>query len=386
MTRKRILILGASEEMIPLMKLAGKEGYKVLATDRNHDSPGLREADVSFHMDASDFAAVISIARQYHIDAITTRTELLLPVVAAVCDVLQLPGPSQLAAALSVDKYLFRQTMQQAGIRTPRFSSPVDLSELSTAVDHTGMPAIIKPVDYSGSTGVSLIKNADEAFEAFTKAKTLSPSGRVIVEEFITGKEFSIETWTQHRQTHIVAFTEKIVSGNNHFVELRHTIPATLTSDEMEGIRSEIEKMAIAMDLDNSIAHTEVFLTPDGPVIIETGARPGGDLIAFRLVEMATGISMYEVMFNLATGQPVPDSTPGNRAAAIQYTTSDNIEFIESIHELILKYNNLIEFRRLLQDNPGKLECSADRIAYYLFSAGTIASLRESLSIFGEKT
>lgn len=379
---KQFMLLGASEEMLPLIRLAQAEGYEVIATDRNPEAPGLQLADHPFCLDASDLSVTMELAKRWKPVAITTRTELLLPVVASVCTEFKLPGPTAKCAALSVDKYRFREAMQRAGIRTPRFASPKNEAELKKSLEFTGLPAIIKPVDFSGSTGVSFISCTEEALPAFENAKHKSPSGRVIIEEYIIGKEISIETWSQYGKTHFVAFTGKQVSDNGHFVELRHTIPAAISIEEQQMVGAEVKKMASAMELNDAIAHTEVILSVNGPVIVETGARPGGDHIAFRLVPMATDVDMYRIMFQLAAGIVVPLAHPAGRASAIQYITSGNIEYIETIHNSVVSDKNFVEYIEHSANRPVKLTCSADRSGAYLFAASDAASLAKSLRIF----
>lgn len=384
MKHKKVLILGATDEMIPLMELAKREGYKVLATDRNPDAAGLKYADTAFNTDASDLSKVMGIATAYQIDGILTRTELLLPVLASVCAATGLPGPSEEVAAMSVDKYLFRQKMAAAGLRTPRYCLPESLTGVRHAIDITGIPAIVKPVDYSGSTGVKLVRSLDEAKEAWQNAIKISPSGRAIIEEFLIGREVSVETWSEGRRTHIAAITDKQVSTNDHFVELRHTIPANISSEERELVEEEVQHMAGAMKLNNCITHTEVLITGKGPVIIETGARPGGDNIGLRLVELATGINMNRIMLYLAVGRKVPIPALRNHAAAIQFISDENMALCQTKHDTLVKDPNFVEFCRLREDNPENLSSSADRLAWYLLKAENLQSLNQSIKLFDD--
>lgn len=383
--RKKILILGASEEMIPLMDIARSEGYLILVTDRDCRSKGLEYADVRFNLDATDVSSVMAIAVGHQIDAVLTRTELLLPVAAHICAQRGLPGPSVEVAALSVDKHLFRNKMACAKIRTPKFYLMEKASEVKAAIDITGFPAIVKPVDYSGSIGVTSVSTLQEAKQAWENAKEVSPSGRVIVEQLLEGREVSVETWTEARNTHIAAITGKTVSDNGHYVELRHTIPARLNPFEAEAIKAEVQKMAAVMQLNQCLAHTEIILTTQGPVIIETAARPGGDLIGLRMVEMATGINMNKVMLYLALGKKVPEWMPRHRATSVQYVTSYNRSFAETNHDILTKDPNFAGYSKLRDDDPERLSSSADRLAYYLFRAENLEELEQSLKPFDEQ-
>lgn len=383
--KKKILILGAGEEMIPLMDIARSEGYLILATDRDCRSKGLAHADVKINLDATDVVTVLAIAVGHQIDAVLTRSELLLPVVAYVCSKCGLPGPSEEVAALSVDKYLFREKMASAKIRAPKYYMPEKASEVRSAIDVTGFPAIVKPVDFGGSNGVSKVTTLPEAKQAWENARNVSPSGRVIFEELLEGREVSVETWTEAGRTHVAAITGKTVSDNGHYVELRHTIPVLLNPFEAEAIKAEVQKMAGVMQLNQCLAHTEVILASQGPVIIETAARPGGDLIGLRMVEMATGINMNKVMLYLALGRKVPEWIPRSGATAVQYVTSFNRSFAETNHDILTKDPNFAGYCKLRDDDPERLVSSADRLAYYLFRAGNLEELEQSLKPFDEQ-
>lgn len=385
MTPPKLLILGVSEEMIPLIKLAKNDGYHVVGTDRNPDSAGLAVADTPIVMDSSDREDVMDIVNKHKPKGILTRSELLLPVVAEVCTLTGLPGPSSAIAQMSVDKYIFRNRMAEAGLRTPVFYSPNDMESVDKAIEETGLPAIVKPVDIGGSAGVKRVNSLQEARDAWKNACNLSLSGWAIIEELITGREFSAETWTENHITHIAAITEKVVSTNGHFVELRHIIPADITESERDAIENEVQKMASAMKLNQCLTHTEVMLTESGPVIVETGARPGGDMIGLTLVEMATGINMNRIMLNLALGKTVPQFDLFNGAAAIQYVVSETRTKAESIHESLIKDHNFAGYQILRNDDPGKLEASFDRLACYIFRAHDLLSLNQTLSLFDDK-
>jgi biotin carboxylase len=384
MKKPALLILGVSEEMIPLIRLAQDAGCLVVGTDRNPDSSGLHAVDRACVVDTSDRDALQRLLLKERPDAMLTRVEALLPLVAEMCVQHRMPGPSLEVAALSVDKYLFRERMAAAGLRTPRYGVATHADEMPSLLSQTGLPVVVKPVDHSGSTGVARASTVEEAQKAFSHAYRLSPSGRVIVEELLHGREFSVETWTDEETTHIAAITEKRVSGNGHFVELRHTIPANITAAEAEAIEAEVQQMALVMKPRWCLTHTEVMLTERGTVLIETGARPGGDMIGLRLVEMATGINMNRVWLSLAFGERPPVMKRTNRASLIQYVTSENKPKADQLHAALLKDPNFAGYHQLREDNPGRLHASTDRIACYLFTANSPELMSNTIKLIDE--
>ena len=87
---------------------------------------------------------------------------------------------------------------------------------------------IVKPVDNSGSRGVFLIedfKDINLIEDAFEYSKAYSRSGEIIVEEYMTGEEISVETLSIDNEVHVIAITDKITTGAPYFVEMGHSQP-----------------------------------------------------------------------------------------------------------------------------------------------------------------
>jgi biotin carboxylase len=380
---KIIMILGITKELFPLVDIARENGYKVLATDRNPKSEGLEYVDIPVVLDSLDKELVLELATKYKIDAITTRTEMLLPTVSFICEKLDLLGPSSLVSSLSNDKYLFREFMAKAEIAVPDYLLVDELTSIEKVESELDYPFILKPVDYSGSGGVVLIENRSDFIGKKTESLSCSSSKRAIAEALLHGKEYSIETVSQNNVTHVVAITEKYIVGQERFVEDRHVIPANLLDDAEKNIKDEVIKMANAMDLNNCIGHTEVMSTPSGPVIIETASRPGGDNICFKLVELSTGINMYRNMFNLSVGIEVEYIATKEVFSGIQFITALNKNEIKDSLNSELEINQPDFLEYCFEDSASaELKQSADRLGHFICSSNDRETLIESLDFY----
>ncbi len=370
---KIFMILGITKELFPLVDIARANGYKVLGTDRNPNSEGLEYVDIPLVLDSLDEQQALKIARKYKVKAVTTRTEMLLPTVSFICDAMGLAGPSLLVSSLSNDKYLFRQFMSESGIAAPVFLQIEGNSTIEEVENKLGRyPFVLKPVDFSGSSGVALIENRSDFAAEKLNSLDRSPTKRAIIESFLEGNEFSVESISQNNKTQIIAITEKSVTGSKRFVEQRHILPAVLSEFDKRRVEKEVIKMAEAMEMNNCIAHTEVMVSPDKVVIIETAARPAGDEICFKLIPLALGINMYQNMFNLATGKTVNNIVTKNLFSGIQFITPKNK------NKIILKKKTsnikFIEFN--FKDSLiTELDQSANRLGYFI----NVESCRETL-------
>ena len=275
---KKLLILGAGQMQVPIIALAKQLGHKTIVADYDPNAPGFKFADVKSTISTIDKEAVLELAKSEHVDGILTTSDYPVRVVAYVGEKLGLPAMTQQVAEVCTDKYQQRLLFKNNGINTPFFVQCDAKSDLSKL---TEFPYIVKPVDSSASRGVERVNTPDELLEAVKKACELSRSGKSIVESFIGGKEFSVETLTQNGITHIIQITEKLTRGEElgYFVEDTHIEPASISEAEADAIREEILKAAKAVGVDNCPTHTEIKIWNGKPYIIEMACRFAGGRI-----------------------------------------------------------------------------------------------------------
>jgi hypothetical protein len=106
---------------------------------------------------------------------------------AAVASALGLPGPSTATIETLTRESLFRQFLQRTGLQHQRYgvfrSDRID--EAAAFVVDFGVTAVIKPVDSSGSKGVSVVRESAEIEAALAYAFSESRSGEIIIEEHV---------------------------------------------------------------------------------------------------------------------------------------------------------------------------------------------------------
>ncbi len=226
-----------------------------------------------------------------------------------------IPGIPHEAIAKTKGKARLRELLNSKGISTVRFrviEEPIfDCTELESNV---GFPLICKPADGFGSQLVRQCGTAGQLSEYLSRYPFDSP---LLVEEFIFGPEFSVECFTRDKNHRVIAFTEKFTTGPPNFVELGHIVPAPIS----EGLKKEITEVVTAMldalGLELGPSHTEFKLTPEGPKIIESHVRPGGDGIE-ELVWEAYDFSLTLETLKALIGRPMkaPRKRPQVHASA----------------------------------------------------------------------
>jgi biotin carboxylase len=233
---------------------------------------------------------------------------------------LGLPGPSPAAVARTANKLRMRQVLEAAGMGQVRFaacSSPAEAEAFRHAV---GGPIVVKPIDSSGSDGVARVEAAEHVPAAFHLAATARGASGVFCEEFVPGPEVSLEGYVVNGRLVRVAVTDK--RSDARFLELGHSQPSRHAPDVQEAAWRLAERALSALGVTSGLCHTEVLLSPRGPVLVETHTRMAGDYIHF-LTARTTGVDLAEVAVALAVGEdPEAWPRPTGVAAAVAFLPS----------------------------------------------------------------
>ncbi|MBW6425755.1 ATP-grasp domain-containing protein [Rhizobium sp. XQZ8] len=231
----------------------------------------------------------------------------------------RLPGGDPRAIEACQNKFIQRETLRSSGQICPQYELVTSVSEGLAASSAIGFPLIAKPAIGSGSTGVRLCGSKSELENHLgTLFRLAGPEG-VLIEEFLEGPEFSIETIGDH----VLGITRKHLGGLPYFVEVGHDFPAILPHQVAASINDTVLRALAALRLDFGPAHTELRLTNKGPAIIEVNPRMGGDMIP-ELVRLATGIDVVSEVIRLVTGHGIDLHVRSTRHASIRFLTPDS--------------------------------------------------------------
>lgn len=166
-------------------------------------------------------------------------------------------------------------------------------------------PVIVKPTDRSGSRAITKVYTQEDLERAITQAAEQSFENRAIVEEYIEGAEYSVETISYKGEHTCLAVTKKFTTGSPHYIETGHLQPAPV-SEEMYGkIQDTVFRALDALEIRNGAGHSELRIDKAGNIrIIEIGSRMGGDCIGSDLVPLSTGQDFVAMAVDTAAGKP----------------------------------------------------------------------------------
>ena len=128
--------------------------------------------------------------------------------------------------------------------------------------------------------------------------------GRFVLEGYLCGPEVSVEGVVQDGRVTLYAIIDKARMAESSFIERGERTPSRLRPAVQEAVRDMVVRGVAALNLTDSGIHAEVKITPDGPRIVEIGARMGGDCI-HALVSRVYGIDLAEENIRVALGLPV---------------------------------------------------------------------------------
>ncbi len=320
----RLMIVGASFLQLPAIKRAKELGHYVGVADYDPSAVGIPFADEYYNASTINQDAIVKAAKEFKADGIMTlATDMPMRSVAAVAEAMNLPGISMETAIKATDKGEMIKAFKSFGVESPWYFIAKDRLEFENLRGKLSYPCILKPTDNAGSRGVMLVNNKEDLDEAYEFSRSNGRSGTVIVEEYMIGREVSVEIIVYHGEVHILAVTDKLTTGAPHFVELGHNQPSVLPNDSVKLIKDLAIRAVKSIGLTDGPAHVEIMLTDDGPKMVELGARMGGDCITTHLVPYSTGIDMIKATIDIALGI-APDIKPRfQKGSAIRFLTPD---------------------------------------------------------------
>lgn len=327
----RLLCLGAAASQVPIIRRAREAGHEVLTTDYLPDNPGHRLAHRAYGVSTTDREGVLALARAEAIDGIVAfASEPAAPTAAYVSEKLGLPGNSLASVECLSHKGRFRRLLQQSALASPRFATASSL-ETAYALLRERIPEgpsswLIKPVDASGSKGVSrwevpvqtaLTSACLEKGESSLRAAfAASLSGEIILEEAIVtlGPQIHGEALVHNGQVVLCSLGDECFSPFRPLVPFATILPSLAHSGELLAACTElVQQIVTASGYRNGGMNVEIRRGPDALYAVELSARSGGSFMT-RLAQLATGCDLVQANLEMALGTYTPQtwtSQPG---------------------------------------------------------------------------
>ncbi len=336
---KHILFV-ENRESLPGLKLCKKLGYKIsfLTQDlqfylKNEpiEKSDLRFVDDIIHGETNNENSVVDFVKRYHakhhLDAVLSFSELYVIQATAAAQSIGLISMDSDATKNSRNKYITRKLCQENGIPTPKFFKFKTIEEAFDGAEKIGYPCIIKPCHGASSVGVKYVNSRIElkqAYDSYMKNRNygrgLYGESTLLLEEYLEGDLYSVETITINGNTHVLGITDRILTDFPYFVEVGFTYPVhnSFKDDSIKLVKNCLSILGINF----GVCHTEIVLTKEGPMLIEVNPRMGGGPI-HELVSYASGIDLAEETIKIHLGEPPSLIASNDQTAAAKYFFAD---------------------------------------------------------------
>lgn len=271
---KHAVVLAAGKSQLPYIREFKRRGWRVTAVDRTENACGFSEADTAIQESVYDREQLENkLSRIHQHTPITTvfSNSSAAPVAKNIAYLNQkfdttFKSFSTVCADICYNKHLLLEVLSQASIN---IATPLQCGEIS----ENDLPIVVKPFrDSLGGAGVHIIETM-QALKEFT-AKEKPDDWRI--EQFIGGKEFSVDGIVCANQLEVISisekFTQPVASG---VIPTRFSLiakPEENTSDFYHAIYESASQCAKALDITNSQISLDIKVDENNRVtVIECG-------------------------------------------------------------------------------------------------------------------
>lgn len=312
---KKIMLLGGSRYLLPVIKIAHELGLYVITCDYLPDNTAHKYSDEYCNISIIDKDAVLECAKERNIDGIMSfACDPGVVTAAYVAEKMGLPFQGSYESTVILqDKGLFRKFLMDNGFNTPHAKRYSDRSKPFEDIDFFTWPVIVKPVDSAGSKGVNKVDSPEELDKAISAALKESHNGAFIIEDFLTfeGYHSSTDPFTVNGELKFATYSDQLFDpeADNPYTPAFIIWPSSMREQHQKYLTDEIQRLMKLLHMDTGIYNIETCVGSDGsPYIMEVSPRGGGCKIA-ELQKMAFGVDLIENEVRKAVGMPIIEIT-----------------------------------------------------------------------------
>lgn len=372
---KKILILGANVNQIPLIQRAKRFGLYTVVCDFRMNVPGVEFADKFYHTDCLDVNRMVEIGREEKVHGIITNSEPLFLAMSKIATKLGLRSLTEETTNLFKNKYLMREFCRKNGMLSPRYRLCLNINEALDFYTTIQKKCIIKPLDNSASRGVFSINSRDDLLKYFEESignSTLENKG-VIIEEYISGTEFTIDGIKTNSGHKSLVVSKKKHYDYNENVAYQLYFSDTDKQFNYNELRETNDFLVNQTNMPFGLTHAEYKYYNGQFYLIEIQARGGGNFIATDIVPYMSGIDTYDLNILWAIGEDVDiqidyNCLPNHYAVLHFFDTPKEEGRVAKIEGEDLLVNETMKYELLFKtgDTIQRATNDSARVGYYI--------------------
>lgn len=313
--KKCIMVIPGTDAQVPLIKALKDKGYSVVCVSPLEDSPAFEYADYSECFNILDAASCTGVAEKYRVSAVMSdQCDIAMPPLAAVSEKLGLNSIGAELAELYTNKYAMRDFCVKNGFPSPKYRRCRSLKEAKDFFDSLNKKMIIKPLDSNSSRGVYTITKTEDLDELFEKSLSFSKIMKaVLCEEYIEGTEFTVDGVMWKGKHYSLAISEKKHYPHHPNIACELYFSHSNPEFDYDKLREQNDLYVEKTGLPFGFTHAEYKFDGEKFVLIEIGARGGGNYISSHIVPVMTGVENYNLLISATMKENVEDKTLSKR-------------------------------------------------------------------------
>ncbi len=300
---KKLLIMGANPETIPLVELANEMGIKTYVTSNRPDDPAKQFAYKSCDVDGMDVPGLVALAREEKIDGILVGVaDILVPAYCKACNAL---GFHCYASQEIVDvfsyKDVFKATCERYGIHgIPEYYLDAELRRED--LDKIKYPVMVKPVDSCSGMGMTVCFSEDELAPAVEKALDASKVKRFIVERYMQCEDMGMYYTFKDGYCSASCIYDRYTTDEQKGLSrvcLGGTYPSKHIGEYFERMHDNACRMFRDIGIRNGVLMLSAFYEDGEFYVYDTGFRLQGEA-PHLLMKAVHGFDQREMLINFA--------------------------------------------------------------------------------------
>lgn len=308
---KKLLLLGGSRYLLPVIEASHKLGYYTITCDYLPNNIAHGYSDQYCNINITDKDAVLKAAKSMKIDGIMSFA--CDPGVTTAAYVAEKMGLATCGSYKSVEilqnKRQFRDFLKNHGFNVPMAKGYTSISNVFEDIGQFRWPVIVKPTDSAGSKGVTRVDDPEKLLDSIRYAISFSRVHEFIIEEFLDVKGYASDTdcFSVNGELKFISFSSQRFDkqASNPYVPCAYSWPTEISNQKQKELTSELQRLIKLLNFGTSIYNIETRESTNGKTyIMEVSPRGGGNRLA-EMLHYITGIDLITNAVRAAMGDPI---------------------------------------------------------------------------------
>jgi biotin carboxylase len=216
--------------------------------------------------------------------AVAAGQEPGVPLADELSETLGLASNGSALSAARRNKYEMIEALRRAGVRCAEQFRSGDAEEIvSWAVAWGEFPVVVKPLASAATDGVAVCSTVDEvrkAAEAILATRTIyeETNDEVLIQSYLRGEEYVVDMVSCQGQRYTCGVWQyhKRLLGTHNIYDRETNLPQD--DPLVAELVAYVDSALAALGIDHGPTHAEVIVTPEGPALVEVGARLAGNM------------------------------------------------------------------------------------------------------------